>query len=52
MTTPTEADIAQRRDDAVRRALNTPPQPLKDKPKKRSKLAAPTAAAESGTKSS
>lgn len=31
----TEAEIAKRRDDAIRRALNTPPSPLKDKPKKR-----------------
>ena len=48
----TEADIAKRRDDAIRRALNTPPQPLKDKPKKRPKPAAPSAAAEADATSS
>jgi hypothetical protein len=26
----TEEEIAQRRDDAIRRALSTPPKPLKD----------------------
>lgn len=47
-----EADIAKRRDDAIRRALNTPPQPRKDMPKKRAKPAAPTAAIEGDTASS
>lgn len=27
---PTEREIIQRRDEAVRRALNTPPKPYKD----------------------
>lgn len=30
-----EAEIARRRDDAIRRALRTPPTHLKDIPKKR-----------------
>ena len=52
MNEQTEADVAKRRDDAIRRALNTPPQALKDKPKKRAKTAVPTAAAEGDTTSS
>ncbi len=32
--------VAKRRDDAIRRALNTPPQPLKDKLKKQPKTTA------------
>lgn len=28
--TLTEKEVAQRRDDAIRRALNTPPKPYKD----------------------
>ncbi|MBU1212221.1 MAG: hypothetical protein KJ587_13220 [Alphaproteobacteria bacterium] len=43
-----EREIAKRRDEAVRRALNTPPKPLKDMKKGRKKRQGdrPTASAE------
>lgn len=33
----TEEEVIKRRDEAIRRALNTPPSPLKSKPKKHPK---------------
>ncbi len=35
-------EIARRRDDAIRRALNTPPTPLKNRPKKARGTKSPT----------
>ena len=47
-----EDSVALRRDDAIRRALNTPPSPLKAKPKKRPKAALSAASDPSAPKAS
>ena len=42
LTEYSEEEIAERRDHAVRRALNTPPQPKKAKPKRKKRNIIPS----------